>query len=143
MGIKRKISLYIPREEISFWKWRRGKYHILGKYSPLSACSRSIYLYPNDFAGTRIQAIFYDSGLKYGNVPIRILSTKTHFFLQDKVFLSIMFQDPNLQHVYFALTGLLLGAWVIGPGVVHSLYTIFFTYLVLLLGRSIKHFMNE
>jgi len=45
-------------------------------------------------------------------------------------------KDPNLQHVYFALTGLLLGAWVIGPGVVHSLYSIFFTYLVLLLGAG-------
>jgi len=43
-------------------------------------------------------------------------------------------KDPNLQHVYFAVSGLMLGHWVIGPGIVHSIYAIIFTYLVLLFG---------
>ena len=45
------------------------------------------------------------------------------------------FQDPKLQHVYFTLSGLFLGHWVIGPGVVHSIYAIIFTYLLLTIGN--------
>jgi lysophospholipid acyltransferase 5 len=44
-------------------------------------------------------------------------------FLSDK--------DPKLQHVYFTLSGLFLGHWVIGPGVANSIYAIIFTYLLL------------
>eukprot|EP00088_Acartia_fossae_P070178 TRINITY_DN9328_c0_g1_i8.p1 TRINITY_DN9328_c0_g1~~TRINITY_DN9328_c0_g1_i8.p1 ORF type:complete len:507 (+),score=73.62 TRINITY_DN9328_c0_g1_i8:78-1598(+) len=42
-------------------------------------------------------------------------------------------KDPKLQHVYFALTGLFLGHWVIGPGVTHGIYAILFTYLLLVI----------
>lgn len=40
-------------------------------------------------------------------------------------------RETNLQHLYFFLTGLLLGHWVVGEGVTHNLYTIGATYLVL------------
>lgn len=40
-------------------------------------------------------------------------------------------RETNLQHLYFFLSGLLLGHWVVGEGVTHNLYTIGATYLVL------------
>jgi len=43
----------------------------------------------------------------------------------------IAHRETNLQHLYFFLSGLLLGHWVIGEGVTHNLYTIGATYLVL------------
>ena len=47
-------------------------------------------------------------------------------------------RDSNTQHLFFFLSGLLLAYWVIGEGVTHSLYTIFLTYLTLLvLGGSL------
>jgi len=42
-------------------------------------------------------------------------------------------KDPKLQHVYFTLTGLFLGHWVIGPSVTHAIYAIIFTYLLLVI----------
>lgn len=42
-------------------------------------------------------------------------------------------KESNLQHLYFFLTGLFLGHWVIGEGVTHSLYSILATYLILLI----------
>jgi len=40
-------------------------------------------------------------------------------------------QETTLQHLYFFLTGLLAGWWVIGGDVKHSLYAIMTTYLIL------------
>jgi len=40
-------------------------------------------------------------------------------------------RETNLQHLYFFLSGLLLGHWVVGEGVTHNLYTIGATYLLL------------
>merc|ERR1719507_1030289 len=40
-------------------------------------------------------------------------------------------RETNLQHLYFFLSGLLLGHWVVGEGVTHNLYTIGATYLTL------------
>jgi len=42
-------------------------------------------------------------------------------------------KDTKLQHIYFALTGLFLGHWVIGPGVTHGIYAILFNYLLLVI----------
>jgi len=39
--------------------------------------------------------------------------------------------DPGLQHAFFFLSGLLTGHWVIGADVVHSLYAVLGTYLIL------------
>jgi len=47
-------------------------------------------------------------------------------------------RESNLQHLYFFLSGLLLGHWVLGEGVTHNLYTIGANYLILqLCGGSI------
>jgi len=40
-------------------------------------------------------------------------------------------QETTIQHLYFFLTGLLAGWWVIGGDVKHSLYAIMTTYLIL------------
>jgi lysophospholipid acyltransferase 5 len=40
-------------------------------------------------------------------------------------------RETILQHLYFFLSGLLLGHWVVGDGVTHNLYTIGGTYLIL------------
>jgi len=40
-------------------------------------------------------------------------------------------QQTTVQHLYFFLTGLIAGWWVIGGDVKHSLYAIFATYLIL------------
>jgi len=53
--------------------------------------------------------------------PILIFYRK---YLADK--------ESNLQYLYFFLTGLFLGHWVIGEGVTHSLYSILANYLILL-----------
>jgi len=41
-------------------------------------------------------------------------------------------QPTNIQHLYFFLTGLFAAQWVIGTDVVHSLYAILGTYLIVL-----------
>jgi lysophospholipid acyltransferase 5 len=41
-------------------------------------------------------------------------------------------RDTNTQHTFFFLSGLLVGQWVVGPDVLHSLYAVLATYLVLL-----------
>jgi len=40
-------------------------------------------------------------------------------------------QETTIQHLYFFITGLLAGWWVIGGDVKHSLYAVFTTYLIL------------
>jgi hypothetical protein len=47
----------------------------------------------------------------------------------------VVVQDVNAQHLFFLLSGLLVGYWVVGPGVGHSITTILVTYLILLVGR--------
>ena len=42
-------------------------------------------------------------------------------------------QDEKVQHLFFLLTGLLVGYWVIGTGVGHSITAILVTYLILLI----------
>lgn len=37
-----------------------------------------------------------------------------------------------VQHLYFMLTGLLIGQWVIGPDIAHNLYCVLATYILLL-----------
>jgi hypothetical protein len=46
-------------------------------------------------------------------------------------------QDVNAQHLFFLLSGLLVGYWVVGPGVGHSITTILVTYIILLVGNQI------
>jgi hypothetical protein len=49
----------------------------------------------------------------------------------------LLVQDVNAQHLFFLLSGLLVGYWVVGPGVGHSITTILVTYLILLVGNQI------
>jgi lysophospholipid acyltransferase 5 len=42
-------------------------------------------------------------------------------------------QNEKVQHLFFLLTGLLIGYWVVGAGVGHSITTILVTYLILLI----------
>jgi len=44
----------------------------------------------------------------------------------------IAHRETNVQHLFFFLTGILAGQWVIGGDVVHSLYAVLATYLILL-----------
>jgi len=44
----------------------------------------------------------------------------------------IAHRETNVQHLFFFLSGILAGQWVIGGDVVHSLYAVLATYLILL-----------
>jgi len=43
----------------------------------------------------------------------------------------ISHRETNVQHLFFFLSGILAGQWVIGGDVVHSLYAVLATYLIL------------
>ena len=45
-------------------------------------------------------------------------------------------RETNVQHLFFFLSGILAGQWVIGGDVVHSLYAVGFTKLFLFLFRT-------
>ena len=49
------------------------------------------------------------------------------FFFQTTLVIKIMTinaRETNVQHLFFFLTGILAGQWVIGGDVVHSLYAV-------------------